>query len=124
MKTTKKEFKEQVQKHILESLSEDYGSNPKEQLEAVTKGFQNWYSPYEKMNLNKQEAFTQWLQGLPSELNTEFTYHGINKTLASWFENVGEPYKDRDGDKEAQQYYHLVYREFNTLLKKEGVKLF
>lgn len=125
MKTTKKEFKNQVQEHILNSLDEQETTNPKEQLQNVVSEFKNWYSPYEqKMHPNRQEAFTDWMNGLPSCLNTEFTNYGINQTLKSWYENCGETYKEHDSDKESQLYRNLVYREFNTLLKKNDLTLF
>lgn len=117
MKTTNKLFKSQVQEHILNNMSEDFGN--------VIKDFQSYYHPTtQKLIPNRQEAFTSWLQGLPSTLDVEYTNHGIHETLKTWFENVGETYKDRDSDKEAQLYYNLVYREFNTLLKKNDLSLF
>lgn len=125
MRTTKKEFKEQIQEHILNRLSTDETENPKEQIQNVIAEFHNWYSPYEQKHTpNCQEAFSNWLNCLPSGINLEWTYRGVNKTLKSWFENMGETYKDRDTDKEAILYHHLVYREFNTLAKKNDLKLF
>lgn len=123
MKTTNKLFKTQVQKHIIEGLSEDQHTELDQQLQDAVKGFNNWYGPHEqKRTPNRQKAFQEWLMCLPSELNTEFTNYEINQTLKGWFENVGEGYKERDSDKASDLYTALVYREFNTLCKQNGVK--
>lgn len=123
MKTTKKEFKEQVQQHILECLSTDETTNQKEQLERVIKEFMNWYSPYEKKRTpNRQQAFSEFLMCLPSCLSVEYEHHNIYHTLKSWYENCGATYKEQDTTKESQLYHNLIYREFNTLIKKNGLE--
>jgi hypothetical protein len=124
MKTTNKAIKDQIQKHIIEGLSEDTYQSTKMQLQQVKEEFYNWYSPYEqKRTPNKQEAFKEFMNGLPSCLNMEYTYHGIHTTMRSWFENAGETYKEpKDDSKEADLYGSLIYREFNTLCKKNGVQ--
>jgi hypothetical protein len=125
MRTTNKEFKSQIQEYILNGLNEEFGETTKEQLQALTSEFNNWYSPYEKKRTpNRQEAFKEFLNGLPSSLHTEWTNYGINQTLKGWFETVGEPYKEKDSDKELELHHNLVYRELNTLLKKNDLNLF
>ena len=124
MKTTNKLFKSQVQEHILGALDEELNT-VEEQLQNVVEGFHNWYGRHEqKMVPNHQEAFVSWMNGLPSEFNTEYTNYGIHTTLKEWFENCEQPYKDQPEDKEAKLYNNLVYREFNTLLKKNNLRLF
>jgi hypothetical protein len=125
MRTTSKAFKEQVQEYILNGLSEDYGTDTQAQLQGVINDFHSFYSPYEqKRTPNHQEAFKEFLNGLPSSLHTEYTHYGINQTLKSWFENNGETYKDKPTDKELDLHHHLVYRELNTLLKQNNLTLF
>lgn len=122
MRTTKKEFKTKVQEHILEGLSTDMSEDTKEQLQNVVSEFKGWYSPYaQKHTPNRQEAFTEFLTGLPSGLNTEFTYYGISNTLKNWYESCGAEYKEATPDKEAKLYYGLVYRELRNLTKRNGV---
>jgi hypothetical protein len=125
MKTTNKCFKEQIQTHILERLTEedfindDYKlSTTKDKIELVVKEFKNWYNPYEqKVTPNLQTAFIGFLQGLPSCLNIEFTYHNIHETMKEWFEKCGETYRGEHGGKESDYYYKLIYREFKNLCK-------
>lgn len=119
MKTTKKEFKIQIQKHILEGLPLE-GFN--EALTNVVTDFHNWYDDYEqRLNPNRQDAFTQYLLCLPSTINLEFSDYGIFLKLKEWFENMGETYKEQSACKECILYYHLIYREFSTLCKKYNV---
>lgn len=125
MRTTNKEFKKQIQDYILNGLNEEYGETTQKQLKGVVDEFNNWYSPYEKKRTpNRQEAFKEFLKGLPSCLHTEWTNYGINQTLKNWFENTGTPYKEKDSDKELELHHNLVYRELNTLLKKNDLNLF
>lgn len=127
MRTTNKCFKEQIQGHILNTcLSEEYGSTQKEQLQAVVEGFQNWYGPYEqRQNPNRQEAFKSWSWGLPSQWNIEYTNYNIEETVKGWFAACEETYKEpKDTDKTNDLYVNLLYREFNTLLKKNDLTLF
>lgn len=123
MRTTNKFFKDQVQGHIMDSvLSEDYGETVQEQLQAVLDEFKSWYSPYErKMNPGVHMGFKNWMLGLPSCFNIEYEYYHISQTLRKWFETCGEVYKERDSDKEAELYYHLITREFETLCRKNGL---
>jgi hypothetical protein len=125
MRTNNKEFKKQIQEYILNGLSEDNGTDTKDQLQAVVNDFHSWYSPYEqKRTPNRQEAFKEFMNGLPSSLHTEWTNYGINQTLKGWFENTGTPYKEKDSDKELELHHNLVYRELNTILKKNDMTLF
>jgi hypothetical protein len=116
MRTTKKEFKEQVQKHILESVADDLT------IKDVANSFykEKYSSPYEK-RFNKYDMFKDWMQGLPSSLNVEYTHHNIHNELSSWFEACGEEYKGSKNMDESDMYYHLVTREFRSLCKKEGI---
>lgn len=122
MRTTKKEFKEQIREHILACLSDDVKTDVKEQLQNVVCEFHSWYGPYEqKRTPNKHEAFKGFLLGLPSCFNAEFTHYGISQTLKGWFERCGETYKEQEVDKEVKLYYHLVTREFQWFCQKNGV---
>jgi hypothetical protein len=124
MRTTKKEFKNQVQEHILNSvLNEEYGETTQEQLKAVAESFNNWYGPYEKKRTpNKYHALTEWGLGLPSEFNIEYRHFAIEENVKNWFSSCGEEYKEpKDETKTYDLYYHLVNREFSDLCKKNNV---
>jgi hypothetical protein len=124
MRTTKKEFKEQVQKHVLESLSEEHGTTTKDQLQSVVEGFKNWWGPYEqKRNPSKYGAFKDWTMCLPSEINVEYRHYAMEDNVKSWFNACGEEYKEpKDESKTHDMYLHLVTREFDTLCKKNNIK--
>jgi hypothetical protein len=123
MRTTKKEFKNQIQEHIIKCLSTDQYTELHFQLNEVVEAFKNWYSPYEQKRFpNRQEAFQDWLMGLPSELSVEYTNYGISETLKSWFENCGETYKEQKD--ELKFYTYLIYREFQSLCKQNKITLF
>lgn len=130
MRTTNKEFKAQVQGHIInEVLDEEYGTTTAEQLQAVIDGFTKWYGKFErKAYPSVYDGFKNWMLALPSQVNIEFEDYKIHETLKGWFEACGEPYKemakneDLATERERNTYYHLVTREFDTLCKKHGVK--
>jgi len=121
-RTTKKEFKLQVQNHIIERLSTNETTELKQQLKNVLRDFVNWYSPYEKkVHSNTYQAFTSFLQGLPSCLNVEFEYYPIHLALKEWFENTGNTYVENETRDETRLYYHLVTREFIALCQKNNL---
>jgi hypothetical protein len=124
MRTTKNEFKLQVQQHIIERLDTDYTVELKEQLQNTVDGFFDWWGAYEqKRNPSKYGAFKDWLLGLPSQLNIEYRNYYIDETVKNWFTAVGETYKEpKDEEKTYALYYHLVTREFSALCQKNGVK--
>jgi hypothetical protein len=123
MNTNSKCFKEQVQTHLIERLSTDYTTNLKEQLQNVVNEFTNWYGPYEqKQRPNRQDAFIDWLWGLPSCLNAEYENYNISLAYRSFFENCGMQPRYTDQDKMNFYYMYWIFREFQTLCKKEGVR--
>jgi hypothetical protein len=127
MRTTKKEFKVQIQDHIINSvLSDEYGDTIKEQLQAVIDGFKNWYSVYEqKRKPNIQEAFIDWALGLPSEFNIEYRHFEIQELIKTWFTTAGETYKEpKDDQKTYDLYYWWIFRELNALLKQNKLSLY
>lgn len=119
VRTTNKDFKMQVQRHILERLNDEETTDTKKQLKNVISEFEN-YSKDLKFH-NTQDAFTSFLQCLPSCLSVEFEYHKIYKNLKEWFENCGEVYEEREPEEEAELYYYLIFREFKNLCKNYNV---
>lgn len=125
MRTTNKAFKALVQEHIIECMQTPQGEVPTQQLKEVVDAFKDWYTPYEQeMTPNHQDAFISFLQGLPSELSVEFSSFMICETLKYWFTHptVNVEFVERHADKEAQTYYHLIYREFRILCTKYDVE--
>jgi hypothetical protein len=135
VRTTKKEFKEVIQKHVIDCLIEvdeiksQYDIlvnevNPLEtQLQLVMDGFNDWYKGHEqKRNPSRIGGFKDWLLGLPSAFSIEYRHYWIDELIKGWFASVGEQYKEpKDDSKTYELYYHLVIREFRGLCEKNGV---
>ena len=116
MRTTTKEFKNKVQVHIVEHMEEK--DNLKDELQNVIDGFKNYYQGYEKKRTpNIQEAFIDWLNGLPSELTIEFTNYDILRTMREWHEQTEEESDKLDSEKVINNYRWLIFREFLALCR-------
>jgi methionyl-tRNA synthetase len=127
MRTTKKEFKVQIQDHIINSvLSDEYGDTIKEQLQAVIDNFKDYYGAYEqKRKPNIQEAFIDWALGLPSAFNIEYRNFEIQELIKTWFTIAGETYKEpKDDQKHTIYIIGLVFRELNNLFKQNKLSLY
>lgn len=132
MRTTTKEFKNKVQQHIIDRLGlpwdeernqENENATTAEKLQNVINEFNRWYCPFEQRRIpNKCEAFKSFLQGLPSCLNTEFTYYNQRESLREWHEQTEAEAERFSDDKVEAAYYYLIFREFTTLCKKYQVK--
>lgn len=123
MRTTKKEFCLQVRAHIESCLSEDYHNTLAGQLQAVADDFGSWYCAYERRRQpHIQTAFIDWMNGLPSALSVEYTYHGIHETMKAWFAACGETYRGKQDEKEVDLYRYLVYRELLKMMQANGVR--
>ena len=132
MKTTTNIFKSRVQAHIIARLgnpwsedtqSENENATTAERLENVVAEFNRYYCPYEqRRHPNRGEAFRDFLQGLPSCLNAEFTYYEQRQTLREWHEQTEAEAASYTDEQITRNYYHLIYREFCTLCKIHNVK--
>lgn len=128
MRTTTKEFKNKVQQHIIDRLGlpwdeernqENENATTAEKLQNAADEFRSWWNPYEQRRTpSKAEAFKSFLQGLPSCLNAEFTYYNQRQTLQEWHEQTEAEAERFSDEKVEAAYYHLIYREFETLCKK------
>jgi hypothetical protein len=122
MRTTKKEFCEKVQNHIIEGLSTDETTDRAEQLRQVVEEFEAWWSPYEKHRTpHRQTAFINFLNCSPSCLSTEFYHDDQRQALKEWHQQTEEEANKYSDDKVGTHYYSLIYREFCKMCKAEGV---
>lgn len=123
MRTTRKEFKSQVQEHIRSILCDEYHQEEKQQLQALIDGFTNWYNDYEqKRTPNRWDAMQEWFQCLPSEINIEYRLYEIEQILVKWFDNMGEHYKlPKDDSKSYNLYYRLVMRELGYMFRQHNI---
>lgn len=119
-RSTGKEVKEKIREHIMDNLSNDFGETTTEQLQAVVDGFINWYGGYERRRVpNVQQAFIDWLRGLPSELYAT-PYHEEQKQLLN--EWLGKSPNNYTTEVMEHRFYYLIFREFNALCTKYNVK--
>ena len=123
MRTTRKEFKAQVQAHIREILSDEYHQEEYFQLQALIDGFNNFYNDYEKrLHPNRWDGMQSWFQGLPSEINIEYRLFEIEHILTKWFDSCGEHYKlPKDDMKSYNLYYRLVMRELGYMFRQHNI---
>lgn len=119
VRSTQKDVTEMIREHIVVNLSDDYGETVQEQLESVAKGFIDWYSPYERRRTpNVQQAFKEWLQGIPSQLYATPYHYEQRELLNTWLGAKDTNFTD---DVVAARYYHLIFREFNKLCTLNGI---
>jgi hypothetical protein len=122
MKTTKKEFYEKVQKHIAERLNDEETTDRTEQLRQVVEEFNDWWCPYEKRrNPNRQNAFIDWLHGLPSCLSIDFYYYDQRQRLQEWHNQTEAEASKYSDDVINASYCYLIYREFCKMCKAVGI---
>lgn len=131
MKTTTREFKNEVQQHIIDRLGnpwdyendhENENATTAEKLQNVVEQFKKWYCPFEQRRTpNKYEAFKSFLQGLPSCLNAEFTYYNQRESLREWHEQTEAEAESWSVEKIDFNYYWLICREFEALCKKHNI---
>lgn len=110
----------QIQAHVIECLSTDESTDLQEQLQDVADAFNNWYGDFEKKRMpNRQNAFIDWLHGLPSELSVEMYYHNQRELLNTWMGVPTKPFSDEQVDK---TYFYLIFREFNKLTRMHDIQ--
>lgn len=77
--------KAMIREYVLDSLSFDLESNLKQdQIKELKNRFESeyWYNSNKKRYQNdKVQGLKNWLQGLPSGVDIDFTYYDIEKRL-------------------------------------------
>ena len=124
LKSNSKIFKIKVQGYIIERLDSDsdYAQELKDQLQNTVNEFKSWYNDYEKRrNPNKYKAFGDFLSGLPSCLNIEFTYYDVRNTMIKWIEQTEKESNKYDDMQVWENYLYFIAREFESLCKKNDV---
>ncbi|QOV08465.1 hypothetical protein Kirov_266 [Bacillus phage Kirov] len=123
MRTTNKNFVQQVQNHIIDRLNDEYHSTVKEQLQNVVNEFNNYDSAYERRKFpNKQDNLINFFSGLPTCIHMEYSHYNVHISLKEWFENCGAEYIETDEQKEWDVYRKLFSREFMKLCQQYDVK--
>lgn len=111
---------QKIQDHIIEIISDEYGTTPAQKLESVVAGFHNWYTnPERRMTPNVQQAFSDWLSCLPSSIDAEYRTYEQMEILNEW---LGTKDKSFTVDEIGNRYHQLIFREFQKMCKKYGVQ--
>lgn len=111
---------EKIQDHIIEIISDEYGTTPAQKLESVVAGFHSWYGAYERRaQQNVQQAFADWLSCIPSAIDAEYRTYEQEELLTQWLGATGKEYSP---DAIGARYYQLIFREFQKMCKKYGVQ--
>ena len=108
-----KDTKALIREHIIANMSDDDAPRVSDKLLRVVNGFGNWYGQYEQRKTpNVQNAFAEWLTGLPSELYATPYYEEQRELLNEW---LGATYKNYTDEVVSHRFYALIFREFNKL---------
>lgn len=114
LKTNSRKAKENIRGYIMDSWNIEEGEEArtwKETKEAITKAFifQAYRSDYERRQ-NRQEAFINWLCGLPRGLGDHMLCKGIC-TLAEILEETQEEAGKYTEAEAENKLNYLIYRE-------------
>ena len=108
-----KDAKALIREHIIANMSDDDAPRVSDKLLRVVNGFGNWYGQYEQRKTpNVQNAFAEWLTGLPSELYATAYHEEQRALLTEWLGTTDKNYTD---EVVSHRFYALIFREFNKL---------
>jgi hypothetical protein len=121
VRTNSKQVKEAVQAYILQAIDFDSaGYGIENTLANALKTYKSEAGELER-GQTYQDHFIDFMQGLPSWFNIEFTYFDIINRLTSW--GLPKP-ANKNEQESARLFYYLIFREFTNLLKKEGLSIY
>lgn len=90
----------------------------------VLASFDNWYGEWErKAYPNRENAFVNWMQALPSALNHPFENEEIEELLKVWLEGVKPPSNKRNPYSTSamwQKMGSLTYRELRRMAESDA----
>lgn len=132
LKSNSKLFKTKVQNYILDCIDIENIDDPTitEKLQYIVDCFEiEKFKPYKEqykklfnVGVNKQAVFIDWLQGLPSSINLEFSTYDIKQLLISWYEESEEQAEKYNNVEIDKQFYTLIYNNFVDLCKQNNIK--
>ena len=137
LRTNSKKAKENIRLWILANYTpEDYtnafqtetGEYTPENFPEVAASIMDTFHKEKGLDVRRyglEIAFIDWMQGLPSILETLPLLHGweVAEILGDWLEETAEEKeayskKDEDGQKAMETALHLVFREIEAGVKK------
>ena len=132
LKSNSKQFKTKVQTYILDCIEVEGASDPtiQEKLQYVADCFEiEKYKPFKEqyknlwyISVNKQALFIDWLQGLPSSFNIEFSSYDIRNILKEWYEESEEQADKYDNTQTDNMFRNIIYMNFVDLCKQNNIK--
>ena len=103
--------KTMIREYVLNSLSFDIESgSEQDQIKELKNRFESeyWYNSNKKRYQNdKVQGLKNWLQGLPSGVNIDFTYYDIEKRLKN-FGIITETTRESTIEKYISEWWDLV----------------
>lgn len=112
MSTNRNSFRDQVRKYVLDNIEERSVIDLVEQFKSEA-----GYSQNIRLKGTLQNAFIEWLKGLPTNVSFDFTNFEIENLLKEWFTNADMVYKENGNF--TDNYYYFLYREIAYLFEKE-----
>lgn len=114
-----------IRKSITEDfLSHNDDTNAPHTPAEVLASFDNWYGEYErKLYPNRENAFVNWMQALPSCLDHPFTNEDIEELLKVWLEGVKPPSTGRNPYSTSAMWHKmgsLTYRELRRMAESDA----
>jgi len=117
MNSNRKEVREQVKQHILESVYKDDEpfksfDDCAQYIASEFKRVANYPNNIKRVP-NQQDRFQDYLQGLP--FHFEYMYFNQRKVVSEWLQSVNpENYTDSEV---AKRYYYMIYKEIKPFIK-------
>lgn len=112
MSTNRNSFRDQVRKYVLDNIEERSVIDLVEQFKSEA-----GYSQNIRLKGTIQNAFIEWLKGLPTNVSFDFVNFEIENLLKEWFTNADMVYKENANF--TDNYYYFLYREIAYLFEKE-----
>lgn len=120
MTTNSKVVKTAIQNHILNAIDfSDYDETYANDVKSVLRAYKEQSGP---LRGNVQDHFKDFLQGLPSYFNLPYYNDDILSVMVNEW-HLPQP-ANKDITDIVNLYYYLIFREFNNLLKKEGLRIY
>lgn len=120
---TTKELNTKVFAYILDAIDgEGYGktfANDTEKLQFLADTFMSEYG-WEINRIGYLNAFKEWLQGLPSSFNVDYTYFDIINIAKNWG-SLPQTATEKQEDKICANWFNLIANKAIQLMKRHKV---
>lgn len=128
MQITSKELREKAQAYILDCInSEAYGvvtTTDQEKLQFLYDTFikEYWYPYNEQRYHTKENAFREWIMGLPTPFSIDFSNYDIIQLAKSWG-SIPANATEQQEDRIINNYFRFIANHTFQLFRKYKIKL-